>query len=323
MENNQNNPIQLDPSLHNSCLEYIRRRGLSEKTKVLYEKELNNIFKDRELTQTSFNKIYSKGNYYRSILKLILNTCEHFDIPSYKYKVIKQIAKRKHNPQVWSENDIIKIIDSVEDYGLLIACAYYIGAGLRFSSAILLSWNDFIWEDWIQDKLKTGKCKIKAKGGKEKVLRVNPILMDRLYNLAKEKGKTFQGIPYKNSVEDKHLFIKQSELNDIMDSYKKQNFQKMLDCRGQEVNVKARSEIDLIRKKHYLVDYKLRKLSKLFEGKKIKFHSIRHSSATNLLKKGFKLITIKDQLMHESIATTEIYLNMENSDIEKEFDEKL
>ena len=323
MENSQKTPIQLDHSLHNSCLEYARRRKLSEKTKQLYEKEMDKIFKNPVLTQTLYNKIYSKGNYYTSVLKLILNTCEHFDIPSYKYKVIKPIKKKRHNPQVWQESDIIKMIDNVEKHGLLIACAYYIGAGLRFSSAILLTWDNFIWEDWLEDKTKTGKCNILAKGGKESVLRVNPILMNRLYNIAIENKKTFQGIPYKNSIEDKHLFIKQSELDKISNRYKKENFQKILDSEGEEVNAKKRAEIDLIRKKHYLVDYRLRKLSNMFNNKKIKFHSIRHSSATNLLKKGFKLITIKDQLMHESIATTEIYLNMENSDIEKEFNDKL
>ena len=322
MEINQKTPIQLDHSLHNHCLEYIWRRGLSEKTRVLYEKELDNIFEYPVLTQTLYNKIYSKGNYYTSVLKLILNTCEHFDIPSYKYKVIKPIKKRRHNPQVWSESDILKMIDNVETYGLLIACAYYIGAGLRFSSAIMLSWDNFMWEDWIEDKTKTGKCNILAKGGKEKVLRVRPILMNRLYNLAVENRKTFQGIPYRNSVEDMHLFIKQSELEEIENKYKKQNFENILDSNKEQINAKERAKVDLIKHKHDSVKYRLKKLSKLF-NKNIKFHSIRGSMATNLLKKGFKLTTIKDQLMHESIATTEIYLNMENPDIEKEFDEKL
>lgn len=322
MENNQKTPIQLDQELHNLCLEYARRRKLSEKTKILYENELDNIFKYPVLTQTLYNKIYSKGNYYTSVLKLILNTCEHFDISSCKYKVIKPIKKRKHNPQVWSESDVLKMIDNVETYGLLIACAYYIGAGLRFSSAIMLSWDNFIWENWIENKTKTGKCTVLAKGGKEKVLMVNPILMNRLYNLAVENRKTFQGIPYKNSIEDKYLFIRQSELDKIENEYRKQNFENILDSKKEQINVKERAKVDLIKKKHNLVKYRLKKLSSQF-NKNIKFHSIRGSCATNLLKKGFKLLTIKDQLMHESISTTEIYLNLENSDIEKEFEEKL
>jgi len=323
MENNLKNFIVLDKGLHNRCLEYLKLRKVSEKTYKLYTKELSNIFKNKLLTQTLYNSIYSKGNYYKSVLKLIIDTCNYFDIPAYKYKTVKPIPIKRHIPQVWAEKDIIRMIDNVKEYGLLIACAYYVGAGLRFGSAIMLSWNDFMWDEWIEDMTKTGKCLIKySKGDKEKILRVDPSLMNRLYNIAKNKGKLFQGIPYKNSIEDKHLFVKQRELDELEDRYKKQNFENVLDSNKEQINVKARAVMELIDKKHRQVDYRLKKLSTNF-SKKIKFHSIRHSKATNLLRKGFKLLTIKDQLMHTSIATTEIYLNMENADIEKEFDDKL
>jgi len=317
------NFVKLSSYLYECCLEYLNRRKCSEKTKLLYTSELESIFKQDVLTQQLYNKVYSKGNWYKSVLKLITKTCEHFDIPSYQYKIIKPLKKTRHNPQVWSENDIIKMISNIEQYSLLVACAYYIGAGLRFSSAIFLNWDDFLWEDWLLDKTKTGKCNIHAKGDKDKVLIVDPILMNRLYIIAENKNKLFQGIPYKNSAENKYLFIKTIDLEELAIKYRKQNFENVLDSKKEEINVKERVRIEMIRKKHYLVDYKLRKLSNHFNGKHIKFHSIRSSRATNLLKKGFKLMTIKEQLMHESIATTEIYLNLENRDIEDEFNNKL
>lgn len=323
MENTQPKFVVLNQELHDRCLEYIRRRGLGEKTKLYYTNELTNIFKNPVLTQTMYNKIYSRGGYYGSVLKLITDTCEHFDIPNYKYKIIRSIKKPKNKPQVWHENDIIKMIDNVEEYSLLMSCAYYIGAGLRFSSAIILSWTDFIWEDWVLDKSKAGKCNIHAKGDKDKVLIVDPILMNRLYNIAKNEGKMFQRIPYKNSSEDTYLFIRRANIEDLEAKYKKKNFENVLDSKKEQINVKARAMVEIVRKEHYLVDYRLRKLSKLFNGKKPKFHSIRHSRATHLLKKGFKLLTIKGQLMHNSISTTEIYLNLENIDEENEFNEKL
>jgi len=215
------------------------------------------------------------------------------------------------------------MINNVEKYGLLIECTYYIGAGLRFSSAIMLSWDDFLWEDWLNDKTKTGKCNIRAKGDKYKTLVVDPILMNRLYNIAESKGKMFQGIPYKNSAEDLYLFIKKSSLEGLEEQFRKQNFDNILDSKKEQVNPQNMARLEIIRKTHYLVDYQLRKLSKFFNSKHIKFHSIRSSRATNLLKKGFKLYTISKQLMHESIATTEIYLNLSNIDIENEFNEKL
>ncbi len=324
MENVDKKFIILSQRLQDRCLEYIRRRGLAEKTKIYYTKELDNIFRNPVLTQTIYNRVYSRGSYYPSVLKLITNTCDHFDIPNYKYKIIKSLkSKPKPKPQVWHEDDIIKMINNVEEYGLLISCAYYIGAGLRFSSAIMLSWDDFVWKDWIGDKSKAGKCDIHAKGDKDKRLIVDPILMNKLYNIAEDKGKLFQGIPYHNSSEDTYLFVRKAEIEDLEAKYKKQNFQNILDSKREEINVKDRAIVEIIRQKHYIVDYKLRKLSKIFNDKKPKFHSIRHSRATNLLKKKFNLITIKEQLMHNSIATTEIYLTLENIDQENEFNEKL
>lgn len=323
MENEPKNFIELTPQLHKRCLEYMRRRGLSEKTKLYYAAELDNIFKNPALTQTLYNKVHSRGGYYGAVLKLITDTCDHFDIPNHKYKIIKRIRKPNKKPQVWHENDIQKIISNIDEYGLLVSCAYYIGAGLRFSSAIMLSWDDFIWEDWILDKTKVGKCNIRAKGDKEAVLNVDPILMNKLYTIALSKGKMFQSIPYKNSAEDLFLFISRNDMESLEEKYKKENFDNILDSNLEKVNIKDRARVEMIRKMHYLVDYRMRKLSKLFNGKRPKLHSIRSSRATHLLKKGFRLLTIKEQLMHNSIATTEIYLNVENIDTENEFNEKL
>jgi len=315
--------LELTPELYDNCLEYLRQRKCSEKTRLLYTKELDNIFKSKTLTQTLYNRVYSKGNYYKSVLRLILEVCNYFEIPFPKYKVITPIKKRRPNPQVWRETDILRMASNIEYHGLLIECAYYIGAGLRFSSAIFIKWEDFHWEDWLQDKAKTGKCDILAKGSKEKPLLVDPILMNKLYKIAIDKGKVFQGIPYKNSSEDTYFFIRENDLKEIEAGYRKENFQSVLDSNKEQINVRDRARLEIIRKKHYLVDYQLRKISGLFNGKRIKFHSIRHSRATHLLKRGFKLLTIKEQLMHNSIATTEIYLNLENRDVEDEFNEKL
>ena len=323
MEINDKKLIELTPELHDYCLDYMRSRKVSEKTTLLYKDELNKIFKHPILTQTLYNKTHSKGNYYRSVLKLIIDTCNYNDIPTYNYKSIKAIKKKQRIPQCWTEEEIIKMINNIEDYSLFVECAYYIGAGLRFSSALMLSWDDFIWSDWVNDKTKTGKCNIRAKGDKYNILIVDPILMNHLYNIAESKGKMFHGIPYKNSSEDMYLFIKKSSLDSLEELFRKQNFENILDSNKEQVNVKNSARLEIIRKNHYLVDYKLRKLSKFFNGKHIKFHSIRSSRATNLLKKGFKLYTISKQLMHESIATTEIYLSLSNVDIEDEFNEKL
>jgi integrase len=324
MVNLNKNFIQLTPELYNSCIAHLNKPHISEKTKALYKVEIDKLFQSKVLTQEKYNSIYLKDNYYRAVLKLVCDVAEFNDLGDYKYKVMKvRQRKRLPEPQVWHENEILEMISKVEDYGLLIECAYYIGAGLRFSSAIMLRWDDFIWEDWVDNIHKMGKCKIHAKGDKYKILMVNPILMQKLHNIAKSRGKLLKNIPYKSSTDDLFMFVDKTTIYEIEEKYRKENFENMLDGQKNKIRVIEKARNEIIRKKHYLVDYKLRKLAKLMNKKSIKFHSIRHSAATNLLKKGFKLKTIQDQLMHNSIATTERYLSLENIDIENEFNDKL
>lgn len=329
MENDgkkQSKFIKLTPQLYDKCKEYLSRKGLSEKSNQLYMAVLDKLFKKEILTQTVYNDIYSKGSRHQAVINLVKKTCYHFDIPSYNYKMIERKKKPRKPPQVWSEKDILKIANTIDEYGLLIESAYYIGAGIRFSSAILLKWEHFVWTDWIIDKTKAGKCLIFGKGGKQKYLDVHPILMNKLYSIAKDKGKLFQEVPYRNSSENTYIFISLVELEGIEERIKKQQHDDMLDIGSgylMKQNAQELSKNKLIAKMHDRVAYKLRKLKHLFQNRNIKFHSIRSSRATNLLKKGFSLLEISKMLMHEDIKTTQIYLDIEDSEITKKFNEKL
>lgn len=318
--------IALTPYLFDKCKKYLSKRGLSEKTNQLYIDVLDNIFKKETLTQTLYNDTYSKGSRYKAVLNLIKKTCYHYDIPSYNYKIIEKKLKPRKPPQIWSEKKILKIANAVEEYGLLVESAYYIGAGIRFSSAIFLKWEHFMWEDWITDKTKSGKCLIFGKGGKQKYLDVHPILMNKLYRVAEGKGKVFLGVPYQNSSESAFLFISSIELDEVEDRVKKQQHDAMLDIGSRYLmkrNAQELSKNELIAKMHDRVAYKLKKVGHLLKYRNIKFHSIRSSRATNLLKKGFSLLEISKMLMHEDIKTTQIYLDIEDSEITKKFNEKL
>jgi len=318
--------IELTPELLSKCKEYLSRRGLSEKTNQLYLTVLEDIFKKDRLTQTLYNDMFYKGSRYKAVLNLIKNTCYHFDIPIFNYKAIVKKQIKRRSPQIWSENDILRMADTVEEYGLLIESAYYIGAGLRFSSAIFLKWEHFRWDEWIMDKDKGGKCLVYGKGRKEKFLDVHPILMNKLYALANRRGKVFLGIPYRNSSEDTHIFIDNQELLQIQDKLKKDEFNEMLDISDNYLMKRDPQELSkniLIAKMHDRVAYKLKKLKTSFNDRNIKFHSIRSSRATNLLKNGFSLLEISKMLMHEDIKTTQIYLSIEDSEITKKFNEKL
>lgn len=318
--------IPLTPEFFGKCKEYLGRKGLSEKSNQLYLDVLKDIFKKETLTQTSYNDVYAKGSRYKAVLNIIKNTCYHFDIPFYNYKVITRKINPRKIPQIWSEKEILNVANVIEEYGLLVESAYYIGAGIRFSSAIWLKWEHFRWEDWIIDKTKAGKCLIFGKGNKQKYLDVHPILMNKLYSLAGDKGKIFLGIPYRNSAESTFLFISAIELEAIEDRAKKQHFDDMLGAGNDYLmkrDIKELAKNELIAKMHDRVAYRLRKLKHLFNDRNIKFHSIRSSRATNLLKKGFSLLEISKMLMHEDTKTTQIYLNIEDSEITKKFNEKL
>lgn len=325
MENNQEF-IDLTPYLLERCKEYLERKGLSEKSNHLYITVMEYIFKKDRLTQNLYNEVYSKGSRHKAVLSLIVKTCYHFNIESYNYKIIVRKIQPRKSPQIWNEEDILRLASVVEDYGLMVEAAYYIGAGIRFSSTLFLKWEHFRWEDWNKDKAKAGKCLIFGKGGKEKYLDVHPILMNKLYSIAESRGKIFLGVPYKNSSENTYIFIQNTELEEMEERIKKKQFNSMLESSGgflMKRDVKALAKNELIAKMHDRVAYKLKKIKHLFNDKNIKFHSIRSSRATNLLKKGFSLLEISKMLMHEDIKTTQIYLDIEDIEITDKFNEKL
>lgn len=316
--------VELTDMLKKLCLEYIDKKNYAEKTRILYSNQIENIFKKKTLTQQYYNSIFDKGYLYRSVLKLITATLEYNDLPTYKYKHIPQITKARKTPQVWSDNEMKQIISSLETDKdkLLVSCSYYIGAGIRFESAIYLKWSDFNWDDWLINQEKAGTCFIRAKRGKEATLPVDKQLMKQLYTYARVHRKFLYGKPFDFN-NDQYMFIDKHELKEYIAAAKKQKWVKEnLEMSEGVTKIKTEElgKVMLTKKLHDRFNYKLKVISKKsFNNKKIKFHSFRSSRATNLLKRGFSIVEIKDLLMHSTIQTTQIYLNLSNLDLQNKF----
>lgn len=323
---NQKNFTKLTDNLKKLCFEYVDGINYSEKTRLLYSNQIENIFSKPVLTQTYFNEIYSKGNLYKSVLGIIHNTLDHNDLPTYKYKKIKQITKPRKNPQVWSDSEMQRIISHYPtDKGkLMISCSYYIGGGIRFESTIYLRWSDFNWDEWKLNQDKAGTCFIHAKRGKEATLPVDKQLMIELYTYAKTHRKFLYGKPHDFN-NDEYIFIDKYELKEYTDKAKIQKWNKEnleMESGVTKINYKELGKVLLTKKMHDRFNYQLKIISKNnFNNKKIKFHSFRSSRATNLLKKGFSIVEIKDLLMHSTIQTTQIYLNLSNLDLQNKFNQ--
>ena len=66
--------------------------------------------------------------------------------------------------------------------------------------------------------------------------------------------------------------------------------------------------------------YNLKKYASLAGVEKnVKPHMLRHSFATHLLRNGVNLMMIREMLGHSDLSTTQIYTNLANDDILREY----
>jgi|GEM_PF-5241411 len=73
----------------------------------------------------------------------------------------------------------------------------------------------------------------------------------------------------------------------------------------------------------FQIEHLIRKINKHVPHKHLTPHSMRHGMAQHFFKKGVSLSTLRDQLGHENIQTTDIYLRTSLDEQEKEIREKL
>lgn len=225
----------------------------------------------------------------------------HVRIPRMKYK-------RAKVPEILSPSEIDLMIKSApKPYDLAIRCIFNMGAGLRISEIIKMSWGDIRWVDWLKKQDSYGVIIIKqGKGGKDRVVNIPSKLMGDLYEYAKEQEVLNEfRVPSGGSIFDfggisergkNNKFLK-NNMNHIDDSWKD----------------------TYIKTKYNWFRYNiLQKHCEKALTKKLHIHQLRHSRATYLYEyEKVDLASIQKLLGHASMDTTMRYIQI---NLKKVFD---
>ncbi len=226
----------------------------------------------------------------RAVLHLINNFCFDKAI-DFRLLIPRIKIKPRKTPEIYSIDEIKLMISAAPSpYDLTLRCIFNMGAGLRVSEIIKLSWNHIRWPDWLKDKSNYGICIIKSgKGSKDRVVNIPSNLMNDLYEYAKKKRVlnefripvggmifSFNSMNYKEDV-------RKNNLNKWKEEYLKHCY-------------------DWFR--YNIIQQKCEKAL----GKRIKIHSLRHSKATYLYEvEKVPIERIQLLLGHSNLSTTMIY----------------
>lgn len=270
-------------------------KKIFKKYQILNKETMRNIFRTFKHPQD------------KACFVMINNYCMENNIDF--YLVIPRMKYKKSKiPEILSASEIEVMIKSApKPYDLAIRCIFNMGAGLRISEIIKMSWNDIRWVDWMQNQESYGVINIKqGKGGKDRIVNIPNRLMKDLYEYAKQQDRlnefriptgsfifNFGGIerPGKNN-----RFL-QDNLSKINDAWKEK----------------------YLRTKYNWFRYNiLQKCCEKALNKKLHIHLLRHSRATYLYEyEKTDLASIQKLLGHASMDTTMRYIQV---DLKKVFE---
>ena len=262
---------------------------------------LKKLFKDRKvLNQETLRTIMKKVRYQhqRAALCMLNNYCYDNKIPfNIRVPSVKKQAAKL--PYIWSDQEIkTMILAASKPYDLALRCIFNIGAGLRVSEIIKLSWNHIRWADWIENKDSYGVVVIKSgKGSKDRINNIPRNLMGDLYQYAIDSKvlNEFQiptgGMIFPFHTERSEETKKEAERIELL------------------LKKDERGKADYVQSRYNWFRYNVIQLEcEKALGKKIKVHQLRHSRATYLLEvEKVPIEEIQELLGHASLNTTRIY----------------
>lgn len=204
----------------------------------------------------------------------------------------------KKFPNSISPLEVQKIIDAMPSLMERNLTLLTFELGLRISETLKLTWKDFSWVTWLQDRSKYGSVNlINTKGGKYRTIPVHPKVMEKLYK--DHEMRTAEGVPIGGLMFD-------FGIRNYIDPKKSKE-------ENQYEYIVLHAE-DRYRKLLYRV-------SKEVIGRRVNPHMLRHSKAQDMMNNNVPAETIKAYLGHSSISSTEIYAKASaekiKSDLEK------
>lgn len=285
--------FELTDSQCSELIDWLKASGKSYNTIRQYRHTLKRLqLENKKLTNDNLRKIIKKFSHQnqRAVLHMINNYCYDKAI-DFRLLIPRIKVKPRKNPEIYSNEEIkLMVLSSPKPYDLALRCIFNMGAGLRVSEIIKLSWNHIRWVDWLPNQENYGIANIKSgKGSKDRVVNIPSNLMKDLYEFAKEK---------------RVLNEFRVPVGGMIFNFNQNNFRPEL----MKQNIEMWKE-EYLRSCYDWFRYNIiKKHCEKALGKRIKVHNLRHSRATYLYEiEKVPIERIQLLLGHSNLATTMIY----------------
>jgi integrase len=288
--------IEINKDLISGLMDYLNSKDYAYKTIKVYKLGLKKLLKGNTILNKDLVNRYLKKNKHpnqRAVISIVNEYCIQKGID---FNIIMPKVKQKPRklPDILSIEEIKLMVKATPPpYNLMLRCVFGMGAGLRISEVIKLSWENIRWVEWLANK-EYGVVILKdTKRDTERVVNIPNELMQDLYNYAKEKNNLNEfGIPRSGQV----FLIKPNEYKpDLRHNNFEQWKRDYLDY-----------EYDWIR---YNI---INKCCSKALNKKIHVHMLRHSRATYLYEvEKIPIERIQQLLGHKDLKTTMIYTRID------------
>ena len=251
-----------------------------------------------------YNSLYSEGLKGNTVVKYHANIRKALDYAVQTDLILSNPAIKVGRPQqeqfiadYYNEeelNNLFKVVRNTPIELIVNLTAFY---GLRRSEVLGLKWSAIDFKNktiTISHKVITVTDESEDAKNKTKMI-----------TKSKTKNKSsYRTLPLFKEIEELLLYTKK------MQEYYKSQFRDSYN--NQYKDFVCVDELGNLRKPDY-VSHKFKQILKKNNLREIRFHDLRHSCATLLVKKGISLREIQDWLGHSSSKTTERYAHLDSS----------